>query len=816
MRFGEKNNSIVFDIASEDKSLIEAGQLTIDDVYDKFKVNPVGYIRDIKKRGIVNLMGIVGMIGDDYDKNNGCGKSSVLEAICYANYDQIVRKNVNTDKIEKAGKSVVTRINKKIPDSVKVSYVEEFFEEKGDVYRLKRGRKFSDSKITDTPILEFECITETGKESHSGHRTGDTNKDIDSVLNMDYQIFVNSVMFGQNDSGQFINGTDKTRKEMLIGLLQLDNVIIGCLGEVRERLNTKKDAIKTIQTQKSLIEDGLANKKSVDDLRMDIEIETKRITESEQQIQNMTTELESLQKSEVLTTASQFKEAKSRVLFDIKTKEAERESQLSEWKKLYSTAKASVESNSLKIHDIDKGIEEITAQIAKKNNDIKIFDMEKCNENLKKSANAKEVRSKYETKLNQAQLQKETLIGKITLVMADKQKAKAEINSLQEQLNVSGNKDEFQCDKCKSMVSRKHLEQEILKDKEIDLAKEAEYQALKTDRDNAEKELSDFRSKLDIIVNLIAQEPTIKSFIAGHEQNRAMVQELGVIKEEKEQSRKYIFAQTEELEKQKKGYVDKAASIKDKYNDIFKVLQDGIVEIDKKASGIEAEVARIVGRINVLKRDRASLSSSVNTSSSKIGSVKKEIETIKADKDRLSVFVAKLQDEEAVLNRLLFLENVFGLEGIQTRIVKKYLPLLNAYIKEFMDVLSNNEMTVEVYINDKSKVDIDISGGSAGVYYLLSGGEKMLVRLSVSIGLSMLSFTRCNQRPEFIALDEIFSPLDESHISSVFMLLAKLQSRFNRVIVISHNPHVNKLIHNYILIEKQVGNYGYSSVKKIT
>jgi hypothetical protein len=40
------------------------------------------------------------------------------------------------------------------------------------------------------------------------------------------------------------------------------------------------------------------------------------------------------------------------------------------------------------------------------------------------------------------------------LVRADERKANAEIESLSAQLRASGDKDEFQCDKCKSMVSR--------------------------------------------------------------------------------------------------------------------------------------------------------------------------------------------------------------------------------------------------------------------------------------------------------------------------------------------------------------------------
>ena len=171
--------------------------------------------------------------------------------------------------------------------------------------------------------------------------------------------------------------------------------------------------------------------------------------------------------------------------------------------------------------------------------------------------------------------------------------------------------------------------------------------------------------------------------------------------------------------------------------------------------------------------------------------------------------------EGKILSRLLILENVFGLEGIQTRIVNKYLPMLNIAIKEFMDVLTNGEMGVHVFINEKSKVDIRIRGGSADLFSLLSGGEKMLVRLAVDIGLALLSFSRSSQKPEIICLDEIFGPLDNSHTDAVFNLLNKLQQMFNRVLVISHKPMVQDLIKNRILVEKEDGDYGRTYIKKI-
>lgn len=320
---------------------------------------------------------------------------------------------------------------------------------------------------------------------------------------------------------------------------------------------------------------------------------------------------------------------------------------------------------------------------------------------------------------------------------------------------------------------------------------------------------------MEKIHTLISKESKIISSIESNNNNKIRVKELEETKISFENDIKKLLEDKNLIEKQKLEYYEKCIEIKNNYDLIFSGINKSIETLNDKSLNIESEALKITNRISSIKNNKESLSYLITNSSSKIGSIKQEIESIKSNQDKFNKISCKINEEDAVIGRLIALEVIFGLEGIQTRIIGNYLPLLNKFIKRFMDVLSNGEMMVEIYINKKSKVDIGIKGGSAGIYYLLSGGEKMLVRLAVSIGLSMLSFTRCAQKSEVIFLDEIFGCFDESHINSVFKLLAELQSEFNRVVVISHNSVVNSLIKNQILIEKQPGNSGYSLIKKI-
>lgn len=124
-------------------------------------------------------------------------------------------------------------------------------------------------------------------------------------------------------------------------------------------------------------------------------------------------------------------------------------------------------------------------------------------------------------------------------------------------------------------------------------------------------------------------------------------------------------------------------------------------------------------------------------------------------------------------------------------------------------------MTVKLFVNGKSEVDLSISGGSGPIYKMLSGGEKMQIRLATDIGLARLKFVRSAKQPEIICLDEIFGPLDEVNTDSVFKMLLALQSKFKRVLIITHNSDIKAMINTNILVEKNGGPDAVSKIKLI-
>jgi len=813
MRFSSSGNSIVFDITDEEKKKIKSNSVSMDDLYDLVRKDPISHIKAVKERGLANMLGICGVIGESYDSSNGAGKSTILEAICYALYDRVIRRVVNTDKIEKAGNSVITRINGKIPEKIKESYVELIFEEKGSVYILKRGRNITRS--SSTPILEFVLVNSDKEDSQSGHRKADTNESISNVINIDFDVFCNSVMFGQADSGKFLNSTDKTRKEMLINLLHLEDVVTGCLENIRTKKNENSNILGGFRAQKELLLQSIQNK-SESEFNNVIESKKQKIKEISDKVTANSNKIEELSKNDTLKQLEEIKNEGKKIKAELIAKKEQKNGQIKEWNVLLETNDKTInKANSTKT-ELERKCVDNERKIVQLQESIKSYNEEEVKNSFSKIEKAKLKKPEYVKLVEDTQAQKQEISNKSVLESSNMKKFQSEIDLLEKQIKNAGNKSEFVCDKCKSVVSKSHIESELAKNvKERDSAK-LNLDAISIKQKENEDLLKDYNTKLNKINEWIMSESTVKLKVHDNDSAKTKLQEIiesvsGFKKEIKSKQEEIV-----ELIKQKEQYSSKIKEINEKHDQEISRLKSELSGLSDKYKELESNAKTILNKIEEIKLSNIQFGREKDECTALIGSINKEIETLKNNAIKIKELEEKINATDILLNRLLALEKIYGLEGIQTRIVGKYLPLLNHFIKEFLDILSDGQINIKMIINESSKVDLTITGNTGNSFNMLSGGEKEICRMATSIGLAMLSFSRTTTKPSLICMDECFSPLDESHTDLVFRLLERLKDKFERILIISHDISVNERIKNKILVEKDIGNSAYSRIKTIT
>lgn len=836
MRFGDVDNSIVFNVTKKQKKDMEDGTLTFDSLYSSLSSDPVKYIEKVDAitddNVLKGIIGIAGMTAGSFDASNGSGKSTIFEAMAYAFYDKVVRQTANNDKKAIAGLSVVTKLAGEYPKNLKESYVEVYFEEDGRLYRLKRGRSFTKTKKSSSPIFDFDCIKDDEVDSLSSHRKRDTKKSLDEVIIEDYDIFVNTVMFGQADAGKFLTGTDKIKKDMIIELLKLEDIVYGCVDVIREKkraesvkLNnftsrsnilkslvlTEYNRFKPITEEEVEYSDDLIDITStyIGELLDDSQLKNKEQTKKLEDINRAINELEN---SEILKSIKLLIENGKELVAQKKDLELKKGEDLKDWSNLIKESNQEINKWNESIAKSTKDMVEKKSKLSNIKSAISTINKEEYDKKIEECNKFIALQGKYEEQLVKARTKRESAIGRIAEFDTIINLRNSELKSFNKQLESAGESDNFFCSECHSTVTKGHT----LKKIDAIEAVIKENVRLKTILDERNSNIVEALSVIETRLGVINEkkrelkllENTILRLTNSEEKIEDLNNQIASHESDIEEKKQHI----EKCTKKSKEYSEKHSSIEEKYlkdfQDISKRIdekREEVLSLKEKANAIEVEIIDT-------KRTREEITKSVASIENKCGSLQERIDQLidlgkKISEQEKGVAIAAKE-----LQRYKILESAFGLEGVQTRIADKYLPLLNMYVKKFLDTLSEHKISVRFFVNDKSKVDMEIVGGTAGSYVMLSGGEKMVVRLAVDIGLSLLSFSRTSRTPDMICLDEIFGPLDKDHTKSVFLMLETLKDRFDKVCLISHKREIQALIENNIIVEKSSGNRGLSRI----
>lgn len=141
--------------------------------------------------GLILLEGI----NDDSEsfEANGAGKSSLLEGVVYALYGK------TSD-----GSSGDSLINNKVGKGMYVSLT---FVKDGHTYTIKRYRKDKKFKNKSLLFLDEKEVTKSSIKA--------TNEYLETIIGMDINTYLHSVMFGMEDIVPFTQATDKEKKNIL-------------------------------------------------------------------------------------------------------------------------------------------------------------------------------------------------------------------------------------------------------------------------------------------------------------------------------------------------------------------------------------------------------------------------------------------------------------------------------------------------------------------------------------------------------------------------------------------------------------------------
>ena len=226
----------------------------------------------------------------------------------------------------------------------------------------------------------------------------------------------------------------------------------------------------------------------------------------------------------------------------------------------------------------------------------------------------------------------------------------------------------------------------------------------------------------------------------------------------------------------------------DKHTEISKELND----VQRKIAGHNATVTRINKNVRQLMIDVETLQNSKDDNSAEYEKLK-YLEKEHDDLKRQVAFVKKERDTLLAAGQLLK-DN-----GIKTRIIKRYLPVMNKLINQY---LQNMDFYINFALNENFEETIKSRFRDIFSYESFSEGEKARIDIALLLTWRSVAKLKNSVDTNILILDEIFDgSLDQNGTGELGWILRNFDDNTN-VFVISHKESLEGKFDRTLMCEK--------------
>ena len=236
--------------------------------------------------------------------------------------------------------------------------------------------------------------------------------------------------------------------------------------------------------------------------------------------------------------------------------------------------------------------------------------------------------------------------------------------------------------------------------------------------------------------------------------------------------------------------VEKQAKI-DEYQDGLKKLQKEIDDNNtnlKQINTVKKQLQNFILEDSQLKIKIKSLEDYINSINKEILKLSKK--TTQDQDDRIEEYENQLKVIEGEYNELVKRKNVLTVSstllkdsGIKSRIIKKYIPIINTLINKYLNSLNffvKFELDEEFNEKIKSRYRDEFS------YSSFSEGERMRINLAILFAWREISRMRNSINTNILIMDEVFDSSLDVNATDEFLKLINSQDEKSNIFVISH------------------------------
>ncbi len=244
----------------------------------------------------------------------------------------------------------------------------------------------------------------------------------------------------------------------------------------------------------------------------------------------------------------------------------------------------------------------------------------------------------------------------------------------------------------------------------------------------------------------------------------------------------------------------------------YKELEEAIKEeeererqftiLSKEITKLTNEISQNNTRISLNQRQIQDLETEIQTIAEQLENRNTEHQKLEEFKNNLQITYNELAERKDSINYYDFTYSLLKDGGVKTKIIKKYLPLINQQVNRYlqmMDFYINFTLDEEFNETVQSPIHEDFS------YASFSEGEKMRIDLALLFTWREVARMKNSVNTNLLIMDEVFDSSLDGFGTEEFLKIIKYVIKDANVFVISHKTGLDDRFENVIKFEKVKG-----------
>ena len=247
----------------------------------------------------------------------------------------------------------------------------------------------------------------------------------------------------------------------------------------------------------------------------------------------------------------------------------------------------------------------------------------------------------------------------------------------------------------------------------------------------------------------------------------------------------------------KKGYEDLEKTIKKEQN-----RERHFNKLSKEITKLNHDISQNNTRINLNQKQIRNLESEIQTLTSQLKNRNTEHEKLTELRENLNTTFDELVEKKEELSYKDYVYNLLKDGGVKTKIIKKYLPLINKQVNRYlqmMDFYINFKLNEEFSETVESPIHEDFS------YASFSEGEKMRIDLALLFTWREVAAYKNSTNTNLLIMDEVFDSSLDGTGTDEFLKIIRFVIKDANIFVISHKESLLEKFESVIQFEKLKG-----------